>query len=140
MLGLAVRDYAHSTAPNRRFTDIVVQRLVKAVIADQPSPYTADDLEAIATHCNDQERAARKVERKMRKIVAASVMQRHIGENFDAIVTGVTPSGTFARILRPPVDGRIEQGERGLNVGEKVNVRLLSADPRSGFIDFAAHR
>ncbi len=138
--GLAVRDYAHSTAPNRRFTDIVVQRLVKAVISDQPSPYTADELEAIATHCNDQERAARKVERKMRKIVAATVMQRHIGENFDAIVTGVTPSGTFARILRPPVDGRIEQGERGLDVGEKVNVRLLSADPRSGFIDFAAHR
>ncbi|MBK8466683.1 MAG: RNB domain-containing ribonuclease [Chloracidobacterium sp.] len=138
--GLAVRDYAHSTAPNRRFTDIVVQRLVKAVISNQPSPYTADELEAIATHCNDQERAARKVERKMRKVVAATVMQRHIGENFDAIVTGITPSGTFARILRPPVDGRIEQGEHGLNVGEKVNVRLLSADPRSGFIDFAAHR
>ncbi len=138
--GLAVRDYAHSTAPNRRYTDIVVQRLVKAVISNQHSPYTAVELEAIATHCNDQERAARKVERKMRKIVAATVMQRHIGENFDAIVTGVTPSGTFARILRPPVDGRIEQGERGLNVGEKVNVRLLSADPRSGFIDFAAHR
>ncbi len=138
--GLAVRDYAHSTAPNRRFTDIVVQRLVKAVISNQPSPYSADELEAIATHCNDQERAARKVERKMRKVVAATVMQRHIGEDFDAIVTGVTPSGTFARILRPPVDGRIEQGERGLNVGEKVNVRLLSADPRSGFIDFAAHR
>ena len=138
--GLAVRDYAHSTAPNRRFTDIVVQRLVKAVISNQQSPYTADELEAIATHCNDQERAARKVERKMRKVVAATVMQRHVGESFDAIVTGITPSGTFARILRPPVDGRIEQGERGLNVGEKVNVRLLSADPRSGFIDFAAHR
>ena len=138
--GLAVRDYAHSTAPNRRFTDIVVQRLVKAVISNQPSPYTADELETIATHCNDQERAARKVERKMRKIVAATVMQRHIGEHFDAIVTGVTASGTFARILRPPVDGRIEQGQQGLNVGEKVNVRLLSADPRSGFIDFAAHR
>ena len=138
--GLAVRDYAHSTAPNRRFTDIVVQRLVKAVISNQPSPYTADELETIATHCNEQERAARKVERKMRKIVAATVMQRHVGESFDAIVTGVTPSGTFARILRPPVDGRIEQGEHGLNVGEKVNVKLLSADPRSGFIDFAAHR
>lgn len=138
--GLAVRDYAHSTAPNRRFTDIVVQRLVKAVISGQPSPYSADELETIATHCNDQEKAARKVERKMRKIVAATVMQRHIGEHFDAIVTGVTPSGTFARILRPPVDGRIEQGERGLRVGEKVNVRLLSADPRTGFIDFAAGR
>jgi exoribonuclease-2 len=138
--GLAVRDYAHSTAPNRRFTDIVVQRLVKAVISNQPSPYTADELEVIATHCNEQERAARKVERKMRKVVAATVMQRHVGEDFDAIVTGITPSGTFARILRPPVDGRIEQGEHGLNVGQKVNVKLLSADPRSGFIDFAAHR
>lgn len=138
--GLAVRDYAHSTAPNRRFTDIVVQRLVKAVISNQPSPYSVEELKSIAQHCNDQERAARKVERKMRKVVAATVMQRHIGENFDAIVTGVTASGTFARILRPPVDGRIEQGERGLNVGEKVSVRLISADPRTGFIDFAAHR
>ncbi|CAN5572933.1 RNB domain-containing ribonuclease [soil metagenome] len=138
--GLAVRDYAHSTAPNRRFTDIVVQRLVKAVISHQPSPYSADELETIAQHCNDQERAARKVERKMRKVVAATVMQRHIGEHFDAIVTGITSAGTFARILRPPVDGRIEQGQQGLNVGQKVNVRLLSADPRSGFIDFAAQR
>lgn len=138
--GLAVRDYAHSTAPNRRFTDIVVQRLVKAVISSQPAPYSAEELEAIAEHCNEQERAARKVERKMRKVVAATVMQRHIGENFDAIVTGVTQSGTFARILRPPVDGRIEHGEHGLSVGQKVNVKLLSADPRSGFIDFAAHR
>jgi VacB/RNase II family 3'-5' exoribonuclease len=138
--GLAVRDYSHSTAPNRRFSDIVVQRLVKAVIAGKPVPYSTDELESIARHCNDQERAARKVERKMRKVVAATVMQRHVGEHFDAIVTGVTPSGTFARILRPPVDGRIEQGEHGLHVGEKVNVRLLSADPRSGFIDFAARR
>ncbi len=138
--GLAIRDYAHSTAPNRRYTDIVVQRLVKAVLANQPSPYTADELEIIATHCNEQERSARKVERKMRKIVAATVMQRHIGENFDAIITGDTPSGVFARILRPPVDGRVVRGQEHLNVGDKVNVRLLSADPRSGFIDFAAHR
>lgn len=138
--GLAVRDYAHSTAPNRRFTDIVVQRLVKAVIAKQPRPYSDEELGAIARHCNEQEKAARKVERKMRKIVAAAVMQKHIGERFEAIVTGVTASGTFARILRPPVDGRIERGERGLEVGEKVNVRLLSADTRSGFIDFAAER
>ena len=136
--GLAVRDYAHSTAPNRRFTDIVVQRLVKAVISGRPSPYSVDEIENIASHCNEQEKAARKVERKMRKVVAATVMQRHIGEHFDAIVTGITSSGTFARILRPPVDGRIEQGEHGLNVGQKVNVRLLSADPRTGFIDFAA--
>jgi exoribonuclease R len=136
--GLAVEDYAHSTAPNRRFTDLVVQRLVKAVLAGQEPPYTLEELEAIALHANEQERAARKVERKMRKVVAASVMQRHIGESFDAIVTGVTQSGTFARILRPPVDGRIEQGERGLDVGEKVRVRLVSTDPKRGFIDFAA--
>ena len=136
--GLAVRDYAHSTAPNRRFTDIVVQRLVKAVISDQPQPYSNEELDAIAEHCNLQEKSARKVERKMRKVVAATVMQRHVGEDFEAIVTGITASGTFARILRPPVDGRIERGERGLEVGEKVNVRLVSADPRTGFIDFAA--
>ena len=110
--GLAVRDYSHSTAPNRRYTDIVVQRLVKAVLANQPSPYIADELDVIAEHANVQERAARKVERKMRKIVAATVMQRHIGENFDAIVTGDTSAGVFARILRPPVDGRIVQGEQ----------------------------
>lgn len=138
--GLAVRDYAHSTAPNRRFTDIVIQRLVKAVISRQPQPYSNEELAEIAEHCNKQEKAARKVERKMRKIVAASVMQKRIGERFDAIVTGVNENGTFARILRPPVDGRIERGERGLQVGEKVNVRLISADTRSGFIDFAVDK
>ena len=138
--GLAVRDYAHSTAPNRRYADIVLQRLVKAVLDRRPSPYTPDELDAIALHCNEQEKAARKVERKMRKVVAAMVMRKHVGEKFDAIVTGITPSGTFARILRPPVDGRIEQGEFGLEVGEKVRVKLLSADPSTGFIDLAARR
>ncbi|MBX7053982.1 MAG: RNB domain-containing ribonuclease [Pyrinomonadaceae bacterium] len=135
--GLAVNDYAHSTAPNRRFTDIVVQRLVKAVIQNEPSPYTAEELDSIAEHANMQERASRKVERKMRKIVAATVMQRHIGETFQAIVTGDTTAGVFARILRPPVDGRIVRGEQGLDVGDKVTVRLLSANPNNGFIDFA---
>lgn len=137
--GLAVRDYSHSTAPNRRFSDIVVQRLVKAALIGSSQPYSEDELRSIAEHCNDQETAARKVERKMRKVVAANVMQRHIGESFTAIVTGVTKSGTYARILRPPVDGRIVKGEAGLDVGEKVTVRLLSADPHSGFIDFAAN-
>lgn len=135
--GLAVRDYAHSTAPNRRFTDIVVQRLVKAVISGSSPPYTADELEEIAAHCNAQEKAARKVERKMRKIVAATVMRRHTGESFEAIVTGDNTAGVFARTLRPPVDGRIVRGEKNVSVGEKVSVRLLSADPESGFIDFA---
>lgn len=136
--GLAVRDYAHSTAPNRRYPDLIVQRLVKAVIVGTPPPYSAEELEAIAQHCNDRERAARKVERKMRKIVAATVMRKHVGQSYQAIVTGKTPKGTFARILRPPVDGRIVRGEEKVDVGEKIGVRLLSADPRNGFIDFAA--
>ncbi len=135
--GLAVRDYAHSTAPNRRFSDIVVQRLVKAVIANTPEPYSPDELDAIAEHCNSQEKAARKVERKMRKIVAASVMKKHIGETFDAIVTGDTPAGVFARILRPPVDGRIVRGQDRVRVGDKREVKLLSANTENGFIDFA---
>jgi VacB/RNase II family 3'-5' exoribonuclease len=135
--GLAVQDYAHSTAPNRRFTDIVVQRLVKAIIDGKPEPYTGEELDQIAEHANTQEKAARKVERKMRKIVAASVMKRHVGESFDAIVTGVSDNGTYARILRPPVDGRVVRGENGLDVGEKVRVKLIDADPRNGFIDFA---
>jgi exoribonuclease-2 len=136
--GLAVRDYAHSTAPNRRFGDMAVQRLVKAAIAGRASPYPPGDLQWIADHCNTQESAARKVERKMRKIVAASVMQRHIGETFDAIVTGDTSAGVFARILRPPIDGRILRGENGVKVGDKIQVRLLSANTENGFIDFAA--
>jgi len=136
--GLGVRDYAHSTAPNRRYPDIVVQRLVKAAIDGETAPYSEDELNAIAEQCNEQERAARKVERKMRKIVAATVMQNRVGQDFDAIVTGKTASGTFARILRPPVDGRIVKGEEDVRVGQKIEVKLLSADPRNGFIDFAA--
>jgi len=138
--GLGVRDYAHSTAPNRRYSDIVVQRLVKSVIAGKPAPYSEADLNSIADHCNEQERAARKVERKMRKIVAATVMKRHVGESFDAIVTGVTSHGTFARVIRPPVDGLIARGQQGLKVGEKIRVKLLSADANHGFIDFDARR
>ncbi len=133
--GLAVRDYSHSTAPNRRFSDLVVQRLVKAKLNGEPDPYTEDELIAIAAHCNVQERAARKVERKMRKIVAANVMRRRIGQSFDAIVTGKSDRGTYARILRPPVDGRIVKGEDRVDVGEKIGVKLLGADPRTGFID-----
>ncbi len=136
--GLGVRDYAHSTAPNRRYPDVVVQRLVKAVIAGRGPAYTPGELDSIAERCNDREKAARKVERKMRKIVAAAVMKKRIGERFDAIVTGVNEHGTFARILRPPVDGRVIRGEHGLNVGEKIDVKLLSANTSNGFIDFAA--
>ena len=135
--GLAVNDYAHSTAPNRRFTDIVVQRQLKSQLAGTPPAYLPDELDTIAAHANIQEKAARKVERKMRKVIAAVAMQRHIGEHFDAIVTGDTKAGVFARILRPPVDGRIIQGESQVAVGDKVNVKLLSANPKNGFIDFA---
>ncbi|MEZ5423555.1 MAG: RNB domain-containing ribonuclease [Pyrinomonadaceae bacterium] len=136
--GLAVNDYAHSTAPNRRFTDIVVQRIVKAVIAGEKQPYTPEELDDIAEQTNLQATAARKVERRMRKIVAAAVLQHHIGEEYDAIVTGDTKAGVFARILRPPVDGMVVRGEHRLDVGDKVRVKLLSANPHNGFIDFAA--
>jgi exoribonuclease-2 len=138
--GLAVSDYTHSTAPNRRYTDLIVQRLVKATIEGKPEPYTFEELTAIAERCNERESAARKVERQMRKTIAAGVMADRIGETFQAIVTGVTPRGTFARIINPPVDGRIVKGESGLEVGEKIPVRLVKTDAQSGFIDFALGR
>lgn len=135
--GLAVADYTHSTAPNRRYADLIVQRLVKATLAGAPPPYSFEELSSIADRCNERESAARKVERRMRKTIAASVMAGHVGEAFEAIVTGVTPKGTFARTMNPPVDGRIIRGENGLQVGEKVRVRLLKTNPQLGFIDFA---
>lgn len=135
--GLAVHDYTHSTAPNRRYADLVTQRLVKSALRNAPAPYTEEALSTIARHCTEREDAARKVERKMRKVAAAVLLEHRIGEEFDAIVTGVTAKGTFARLIKPPVDGRVMRGEYGLRVGEKVRVRLLSTDPRRGFIDFA---
>jgi len=135
--GLAVQDYTHSTAPNRRFADLVTQRLVKTALANKATPYGVTELKQIAEHCTVQDGAARKVERKMHKVAAAVLLKDKIGEEFMAIVTGVTPKGTFARIISPPVDGRVMRGERGLRVGENVRVRLLSTDPERGFIDFA---
>jgi len=135
--GLAVHDYTHSTAPNRRFADLVSQRLVKAVLGKGAGPYTEAELTAIAAHCTEREDAARKLERKMRKVGAAVLMQKRIGEVFDAIVTGVSPKGIFARLISPPVDGRVMRGEQGLRVGEKISVKLLDTDPQRGFIDFA---
>ena len=135
--GLAVQDYTHSTAPNRRYADLVTQRLVKAALAKAAPPYSETELTAIAAHCTEREDAARKVERKMRKVAAAVLMQSRIGEVFDAIVTGASEKGIFARIIRPPVDGRVMRGEQGLRVGEKIQVKLLSADPERGFIDFS---
>ena len=136
--GLATHDYTHSTAPNRRFADLVTQRLLKAVLAGTPSPYSGDELSQIAQHCTEREDAARKVERQVRKVAAAVSMTSHIGESFDAIVTGVNPKGTFVRVLRPPVEGRIMRGEQGLDVGDKVTVELISTDPERGFVDFKA--
>jgi exoribonuclease-2 len=135
--GLAVEDYTHSTAPNRRFADLVTQRLVKAVLADQPSPYRDDELLAIAANCTARANAARKVEREMSKRIAAVAMQRRLGDRFDAIVTGVTPRGTFVRILNPPVEGFLAQGQQGLDVGDKLRVTLVRADVSRGYIDFA---
>ncbi len=133
--GLAVHDYAHSTAPNRRYADLVTQRLVKAAIEKTQSPYTEAELTAIAAHCTEREDAARKLERKMRKVGAALLLEDRVGEQFDAIVTGVTPKGTYARLIKPPVDGRVMRGDQGLRVGEKVRVKLLSTNPERGFID-----
>ncbi|MET0625375.1 MAG: RNB domain-containing ribonuclease [Pyrinomonadaceae bacterium] len=135
--GLAVHDYTHSTAPNRRFPDLVTQRCLKAAAAGAPAPYTREELEGIAARCNLMESAARKVERRMRKAAAASLLSARVGETFDAVVTGVKPAGTFARLFRPPADGRIMRGWRGLDVGDRVRVRLVSTNPERGFIDFA---
>jgi VacB/RNase II family 3'-5' exoribonuclease len=135
--GLAADDYTHSTAPNRRYADLITQRLVKAALDKNPAPYTEDELRLIATRCTERENASRKVERKMRKVAAAELLHDKVGEKFDAIVTGVSGKGTFARTLKPPVDGRIIKGEHGLLVGQKVGVRLLSTNPERGFIDFA---
>jgi VacB/RNase II family 3'-5' exoribonuclease len=134
--GLAVQDYTHSTAPNRRFADVVTQRLIKAVLQGRPSPYTDDDLSQIARNCTDKEDAARKVERAMSKRIAAVSMSRRIGEIFDAIVTGVTEHGTFVRVEKPHVEGLLVHGQ-GVDVGDKLRVKLISADPQRGYIDFA---
>jgi exoribonuclease-2 len=132
--GLAAHDYTHSTAPNRRFADLVTQRLLKGLHAQ--APYADAELDAIAQACTQKEDAARKVERDMNKRLAAAALQNRVGQNFSAVVTGVTPKGVFVRVLDPPVEGRLMRGEQGLDVGDRLRVSLLSADPRRGFIDF----
>jgi VacB/RNase II family 3'-5' exoribonuclease len=134
--GLAVQDYTHSTAPNRRFPDMVTQRLIKAMLAGQSAPYSDGELTAIASNCTLKEDAARKVEREMSKRLAAVAMSHRIGETFDALVTGATPKGTFVRVMQPHVEGLLVQGQ-GLDVGDKLRVKLIRTDVQRGYIDFA---
>ena len=134
--GLAVKDYAHSTAPNRRYPDLITQRLVKAAVAGQSLPYENDELETLARHCTDAEDAAKKVERQVTKSAAAILLESRIGEQFDAIVTGASDKGTWVRLLQPPVEGKLENGRDALNVGHRLRVQLVRTDVERGYIDF----
>jgi exoribonuclease-2 len=134
--GLAVRDYAHSTAPNRRFPDVITQRLLKAALAGRPAPYGDAELDALARHCTEAEDAAKKVERSVAKSAAALLLRGRAGERFDALVTGASPKGIWVRVLQPPVEGRLVQGGEGLGVGTPVRVELVAADVDRGHIDF----
>jgi exoribonuclease-2 len=135
--GLAVKDYTHSTAPNRRYPDLVTQRLVKAAIAGASCPYSVAELTELARHCTEQEDDASKIERQVRKSAAAMLLVPRRGERFDGIVTGASAKGTWVRVFRPPVEGRVVRGESGLDVGERVRVELVDTDVERGFIDFA---
>ena len=135
--GLAAQDYTHSTAPNRRYADLVTQRLIKAVMQGHAAPYSDVELASIARNCTLKEDAARKVERVMAKRVAAVAMQGRIGQQFEAVVTGVTPKGTFVRLLAPPVEGILWRGQQGVDVGDKFQVTLTATDPQRGYLDFA---
>jgi exoribonuclease-2 len=135
--GLAARDYTHSTAPNRRFPDIVTQRVLHAMVRNEPAPYSDDELAAIAAHCNVADKALRKIERHMQKRVAAVAMADRIGQIFAGVVTGASEKGVYVRVIRPPFEGRVVHGGDGLDVGDKVNVKLIHTDPEHAFIDFA---
>jgi exoribonuclease-2 len=134
--GLAVRDYTHATAPNRRFPDLLTQRLLKAALTGGPAPYTEDELAELAGHCTLQEDAANKVERQVAKSAAAMLLASKVGQRFDAIVTGASPKGTWVRVLRPPVEGKLVTGFEGLDVGHRLRVELAATDVERGFIDF----
>ncbi len=138
--GLAVREYTHSTAPNRRYPDLITQRLLGAALSAGPPPYGRDELTALAAHCTQQEDAAQKVERLLRKSAAACLLAGHIGAEYDALVTGAGPKGTWARILDPPAEGKIAHGFEGLDVGDRVRIKIVHTDPERGFIDFARVR
>ena len=132
---LAVEDYTHATAPNRRYADLAMQRLLKASLAGTPAPFPENALSDLAAHCTERESAARHVERFMKKVAAAIMLAPQVGNIFDGIVTGVSPKGTFARLLTVPAEGRIMRGERGLDLGDRVRLRLAGVDARKGFID-----
>src|SRR6185436_7597209 len=132
--GLAVEDYTHATAPNRWFADLVTQRLLKAAVADRPSPYTDDELRVIAAACTAKANDARKVEREVGKYMAAVAMQRRVGEIFDAVVTGVNVHGTFVRVIAPHVEGLLDRPAPGTDVGDKLRVRLMRTDLDRGYI------
>jgi exoribonuclease-2 len=134
--GLAVKDYGHSTAPNRRYPDLLTQRLLKAALEGRPVPYSKDELDALAAHCTAAEDAAQKVERRVEKSAAALLLESRIGEQFDSIVTGASDKGTWVRILSIPVEGKLVNGFEGLDVGDRTRVQLLSTDVERGFIDF----
>ncbi len=134
--GLAVRDYAHSTEPNRRYPDLITQRLLKAAIAGANRPYQNDELAALANHCTEEEDAAKKVERQVVKSAAAMLLESRVGERFDAIVTGASEKGTWVRLLHPPIEGKLVLGFKGLDVGHRLRVELVHTDVERGYIDF----
>jgi exoribonuclease-2 len=134
--GLAVKDYSHSTAPNRRFPDVITQRLLGAAMAGRPPPYANDELAALAKHCTEQEAAAKKVERQVGKSAAAMLLNSRIGKPFDAVVTGASGKGTWVRISQPPVEGKLDNAPAGLQVGDRLRVQLVSTDVERGYIDF----
>lgn len=134
--GLAVKDYGHSTAPNRRYPDLLTQRLLKAALDGKPAPYSKDELDDLAAHCTEAEDAANKVERQVEKSAAALLLESRIGEHFDSIVTGASEKGTWVRLLSVPVEGKLVQGFEGMDVGDQMRVQLTSVDVQRGFIDF----
>jgi len=138
--GLAVDDYTHATAPNRRFPDVITQRLIKAALSRSAAPYADEELRALAQHCTEQEGNAAKVERQVRKSAAALLLQSRIGEQFDAMVTGASDKGTWVRVSQPLAEGRLVKGFEGVDVGDAVRVQLLHTDVERGFIDFARVR
>jgi exoribonuclease-2 len=134
--GLAVRDYTHSTAPNRRFPDLITSRLLKAALSSAAPPYSVEELAVLAEHCTRQEDAAQKVERQIAKSEAALLLESRIGERFDGLVTGSSSAGVWVRVFTPPAEGKLLDGQAALKVGDKIRVKLVGTNVERGFIDF----